>query len=228
MTEPNSGATRTAAAPRRPWWIWALIALVVIVLLVLFLVQCGSGSGGDDPDPAAAPAATSAPAAAPSAGADAGGSASAPTTAAGGSGAAGASTAPGAGGGGAAAGAGALTAGDTALLPLAGAAGPSGELTALVGRPVAAQGVAVESVPSDEGFWIGTSPTDRVFVQLTVPPGESPFQVQPGQLVAFTGTLAANAPGYTEQAGVTAEEGADLLNREAAHIDVDKANLQLR
>lgn len=235
MTEPrtgssagsSAGSSTAATAPRRPWWIWALIALVIIVVLILLLVQCGSGGGAGDPDEAAAPAPTGAPAAAdPSAGADASGSAAAPGTAPGG---AAATAAPGSGstGSGGAGAAGTLTAGDTALLPITGAAGPSGELTALVGRPVSAQGVPVESVPSDEGFWIGSSPTDRVFVQLTVPPGESPYQVQAGQLVTFSGAMAANAPGYAEQIGVTAEEGADQLTREAAHIEVDKANLQL-
>lgn len=228
MTEPrtgsSAGSSAAATAPRRPWWIWALIALAVIVVLILLLVQCGSGGGAGDPDEAAVPAPSSAPAADPSAGAGADGSPSAPSAGTSGAPSAAPGAAPGAGTGSG----GSLTAGQTALLPLAGAAGPSGELTALVGQPVTAQALPVQSVPADEGFWVGTDETDRVFVRLTVPPGESPYQVQPGQQVAFTGALAANDPGFAEQIGVDAAEGADQLTRQAAHIDVDKANLQLR
>lgn len=194
-----TGATPVGSAPpRRPWWLWVVLALIVIALLVFGLVQCGGANGGSGEQPTGA---------APSAGA---------------------SAAPGAGTGtGSGAAAGTLTAGDTALLPLAGAAGPNGELTALVGRQVTGQAVAVQSVPSDEGFWIGTSETDRVWVALTVPAGESPYQILPGQTLDLTGTVAAHDAGYAQQQGIDAAEGADQLTREAAHLAVMKADLRI-
>jgi hypothetical protein len=223
QTRPTGASPGPTAPPRRPWWLWVLLALVVIALLVFGLVRCGAGSGDGSGD--GSTASSGAPAA-PSAGvAPPAGAPAAPS--------AGASTAPGAGAsaapsaGGTAAAAGTLTAGDTALLPVAGAAGPNGELTALVGRPVTAQSVAVQSVPSDEGFWVGTSETDRVWVELTVPPGESPYQVLAGQTVGFDGTVAAHDAGFAGQVGVDAAEGADQLTRQAAHIAVDKANLRI-
>jgi hypothetical protein len=126
-----------------------------------------------------------------------------------------------------AAGAGTLTAGGAALLPLTGIAGPNGELTALVGRPVTGQSVPVRSVPADEGFWVGSSEADEVWVQLTVPPGESPYRVRPGQLVDLTGPMTAHDAGFAGQVGVDPAEGADQLTRQAAHVAVQKADLRI-
>ena len=65
-----------------------------------------------------------------------------------------------------------------------------------------------------EGFWVGTSPTDRVFVFLTPgarsTEGESPFQVEAGQSISLEGTLVP-LPGAPETPGVEAAEGADQL-----------------
>jgi hypothetical protein len=230
QTRPT-GATPARARSRRPLWLWVLLALVVIVLLVLFLVRCGSGSGsGSDQGAtggAAVPSASAAPASgaagAPASG-DATSSSGAPGGAAGTGGAAGSGGAAGTGG---TAGAGTVTAGDAALLPLAGAVGANGELTALVGRTATGKSVAVRSVPSDEGFWVGSSDTDRVWVELTVPAGESPYQVTPGQLVDFTGPVTAHDAGFAGQVGVDAAEGADQLTKEAAHVSVQKADLRI-
>jgi hypothetical protein len=230
QTRPT-GATPGPTPTRRPWWVWVLIAVVIIVLLVLWLVRCGSGSGtgsgsdqaatGGSVVPSAVPeggtgTAPSAAAVPPSAGTSAGASASASAPPA--------SSSAGANG---AAGAGTLTAGDSALLPLSGVAGPNGDLTALVGRTVTARSVPVQSVPADEGFWVGPSETDRVWVELTVPPGESPYQVKPGQLVDFTGPMTGQGTGYAGQVGVDAAEGADQLGTEAAHVAVQKADLRI-
>jgi hypothetical protein len=234
MTTPHTdpaGSTRVTAPPRRPWWLWALLALIVIALLVLALVQCGSGDDdpGDGPTTAGGAGTSAEPAAPGSAGGDATGSASAPTS---GAPAAGAPTAgapqAGAPASGGAAAAGSLSADGTALLPLSAAAGPNGELGALVGRTVTAQGVAVQSVPSDEGFWVGSSETDRVWVQLTVPAGESPYQVQPGQRLDFTGPMTAHGADFPQRVGVDAAEGADQLAGQAAHVEVAKADLRVQ
>jgi hypothetical protein len=230
QTRPT-GASPGPTPTRRPWWGWALIAVVIIVLLVLWLVRCGSGSDSGSDSDQAATGGSVVPSAAPAAGSGTAPSAAAvPPAADASAGAPASSSAPSAsssGGANGAAGAGTLTAGDSALLPLSGVAGPNGELTALVGRAVTARSVPVESVPADEGFWVGPSGTDRVWVELTVPPGESPYQVRPGQLVDFTGPMTGQDGGYAGQAGVDAAEGADQLTREAAHVAVQKADLRI-
>jgi hypothetical protein len=127
--------------------------------------------------------------------------------------------------GGAGVGQGSLSAAGTALLPVAQVAGPNGELTAQAGKPAAAQGVLVQSVPADEGFWAGTSETDRVWVQLSGT-DESGYVVQQGDRVDFTGQVAAHDPGFATQVGVDAAEGADQLGQQGAHIEVAKSELR--
>jgi hypothetical protein len=127
--------------------------------------------------------------------------------------------------GSAAAGQGSLTAEGTSLLPVAQGAGPNGELTSQVGKAATAQGVLVQSVPADEGFWVGTSETDRVWVQLSGT-DESGYEVQQGDRVDFTGQVTAHDPGFPTQVGVNAAEGADQLDQQAAHIEVAKSQLR--
>ncbi|MGI8698557.1 MAG: RNA polymerase sigma factor [Mycobacteriales bacterium] len=110
-----------------------------------------------------------------------------------------------------------------ALLPL-----PGGLLTPYVGRTVTATRVAVPSVAADEGFWVGTSPTNRVWVQLRVRSGgESRDSAKAGQIVSFQGVVVANPPGFPERLGVTPAEGAAQLERQGAHISVDSQVLHL-
>ena len=136
-----------------------------------------------------------------------------------------ASTAAPAPAGSAGAGQGSLSAAGTSLLPVAQAAGPNGELTAQAGKAAAAQGVLVQSVPADEGFWAGTSETDRVWVQLSGS-DESGYVVQQGDRVDFTGQVTAHDPGFPTQVGVDASEGADQLGQQGAHIEVAKSELR--
>lgn len=115
-----------------------------------------------------------------------------------------------------------LTVAGAALLP---AAGPVPSLAPQVGAPVVADRVSVESVPADEGFWVGTVGA-RVWVQLSSA-AESPPDIQPGAVVSFTGTLAATAPDMPGQVGVTPEEGAEELVRQGAHAAVDPGQLTI-
>lgn len=226
MTDPNSpsytapprGATSSEQHRRRtPWWLWLLLGLLGLGALLFGLSQCGTGAGtaADPGTPgAAAPTGTAdPPAAAPGSGADPSGAAGAP--AAGGAAAAGA----------AAGGAGVLTANGTPLLPLDTVAGPDGSLTGLVGQPTTGSGVAVQSVPADEGFWVGTGETDRVWVQLTGT-GESGYVVTQGDRVEFTGSVVAHDGGFAEQIGVDGAEGAQQLTAQGAHLEVPKAELR--
>jgi hypothetical protein len=214
MSHPKSdttGATRAQAARRRkPWWLWALLALLALALLLLGLTQCGNS---DDPASTAAGTTGSANTAEPEPDAATGG----PSPA----GLPGAAAGAGAG----AAVQGALTADGTSLFPVAQVAGPNGELTSQVGRTATARGVLVQSVPADEGFWAGTSETDRVWVQLSGT-GESGYVVQQGDRVDFTGPIAAHDPGFAAQAGVDPAEGADQLDQQGSHIEVAKSELR--
>ncbi|MCW2530210.1 MAG: hypothetical protein JWM76_5070 [Pseudonocardiales bacterium] len=90
------------------------------------------------------------------------------------------------------------------------------------GQPVAATGVLVLSAPVDNGFWIGTSATDQVWVQLLLPGLVSPHPVRAGDHVSFAATMVANSPTFVGDAGVTAEQGAALLTAQQAHIEVAK------
>jgi hypothetical protein len=210
MSHPQTdttGATR-AQTPRRrkPWWLWALLALLALALLLLGLTQCGNS---DDPARTADGTTTAANTAA-----------SEPSVVGGPSPAG----LPGPAGAGAAV-QGALTADGTSLLPVAQVAGPNGELTSQVGKTATAQGVLVQSVPADEGFWAGTSETDRMWVQLSGT-GESGYVVQQGDRVDFTGQIAAHDPGFAAQAGVDPAEGADQLDQQGSHIEVAKSELR--
>lgn len=103
-----------------------------------------------------------------------------------------------------------LTAGGQAILPL-----PAGGLAPLATSAVSGTAVPVESVVSDEGFWVGASASERVFVVLTPEArggaGESPFQVQAGQQLNLAGTLVPLPAAGAGALGVEADEGADQL-----------------
>jgi hypothetical protein len=208
MSHPATGATgdRTGARRGTPWWLWLLIALAVVALLLIGLTQCGGGN-----DPNAGSAGSGASAAPTGAAAPAPGSAPAPD-AAGGSGAAGA-------------GAGSISVDGAAVSSVAQVAGPGGELTPVVGKTVTARNVMVQSVPADEGFWLGPSETERVWVQLSGT-GESGYVVRQGDRVELTGRVIANDPGFANRVGVDAAEGAEQLTRQAAHIEVAKSDLR--
>lgn len=117
-----------------------------------------------------------------------------------------------------------LTVAGRPLLPL-----PAGRLTPYVGQTVTARGAPVQSVVADEGFWVGQSATDRVWVQLELAPGrESPVHVRVGDIVDFRGAVVANPPGFARQAGVTAAEGAAQLEDQGAHLAVNGDLIHLR
>lgn len=76
-----------------------------------------------------------------------------------------------------------------------------------VGKRVRARDVTVESVPSDEGFWIGRKDA-RVFVWITTPRSqESSVRIETGERMTFTGTIKRHRPGFGRRHGVTEGEG---------------------
>jgi RNA polymerase sigma factor (sigma-70 family) len=93
-----------------------------------------------------------------------------------------------------------------------------------VGRRVRARPVTIESVPADEGFWIG-SPQTRVFVRLTRA-GESPVDATAGARVTFSGTIVRHGPRFADRMGVSGPEGAAELSRSRRHIEVAPGRLR--
>lgn len=206
-------------ARRRPGWLIPLLALLGLLLigLVLWLVLHNRGSDSSKTASAATPTSSTTPTATESS-ATAADTATATATAT-----ATTSASPAAGGGTAADGQ--LLAGGQAVLPLT--AG-STDLSRYTGQSATARTVAVQSVPADEGFWVGTSATDRVWVQLTGPAGESPITVKAGDRISFTtGKVVATPAGYADKVGVDAADGAVQLGAQKAHIEIAKSAIKL-
>ena len=122
-----------------------------------------------------------------------------------------------------------LTVDGAPLLPLRAAdgVGRDGDLTLLTGKRAEASGVRVLTVPADEGFWVGTGRSNRVWVQLTGPPPESPYTVRPGARVSFSARITPNGNGFARAVGVTRAEGADTLAAQRQHLSVPKRDLSL-
>ena len=185
--------------------------LAVLLLAALLLSQCGT----DDPQTSSNGAAQTSE--------DAGSSAS--------SSAEGGSAASSASGGSAAGGAGGsgqiVTADGESVLDLVAQPDPAAALRALAGQPVTGTGVQVLSVPADEGFWVGTSDQQRVWVQLTGEAGESPYQVKEGDTVDFEGTVVAHDQSFAGEVGVDEAAGAAQLSTQANHVEVAKSAVML-
>jgi hypothetical protein len=194
-----STLARTPAAPgataptrRRALRPWWLVALLALLALGALLLGLSRCSAQRDAAPAPVTPAPAAPAPAfPTAGA-AGAAAAGP--------------------------AGSLVAGATSLFDAA-RTGDRG-LVALVGQTAVAHAVPVQSVVADEGFWVGGSEADRVWVQLSAN-DESAITIAPGQLLDLSGPVVSHGPDFAGKAGVTADEGAAQLTREGAHLEVD-------
>jgi RNA polymerase sigma factor (sigma-70 family) len=92
------------------------------------------------------------------------------------------------------------------------------ELESQAGQGVEADGVLVDSVPADEGFWIRCG-TLRLWVELAGS-GESPVAVRTGQRVRLAGTLATNGHEEGRAPEVGTEEGVAELAAQRVHIDV--------
>ena len=122
-----------------------------------------------------------------------------------------------------------LTVDGDPLLPLAVAdgVGRDGDLTRLSGKRAVAHRIRVLSVPADEGFWVGTDDDDRVWVQLTGLPPESPYTVRAGDAVDFSARIRPNGRGFARRVGVDADEGAATLTAQRQHLDVLKRGLDL-
>ena len=224
-TRPERSSRRTARKAPLGWLPWALLGMLALLLAAVLLVinavdddgpdgpagdtlgQVGSGGSGlDGQDGDGKLAGTEEDGEQGSGGSAEGGSAEG-DSAEGGSGEGG--SAEGSAGG-------SLTADGQDLL----AAAAGGSLVDRAGQAVTGS-ATVESVVSDEGFWVGSA-EDRVFVFLTPEArqsqGESGFQVEAGQTVQLEGAMTALEESPEVAEGVEADEGAEQLQQQAAYV----------
>lgn len=116
--------------------------------------------------------------------------------------------------------AGAVTASDgTDLLGLVqGDSGDAERLAPYAGDDVAASSVEVLEVVDDQGIWVGTDDQQRLFVRST-----DDLAVAAGETVALEGTLRANAEAGSDDAiELTDDQGAELLEQQGHHIELDQ------
>lgn len=99
-----------------------------------------------------------------------------------------------------------------------------GSMAGEVGRPAVARDVPVQSVPANEGFWVGAGPGRRVWVQLRTAT-ESTVRVRPGEHASFTGRVVAAPAGMPGRVGLSTAEGAAELRTAGAYVLVDPARL---
>jgi hypothetical protein len=206
----RTGAVPVAGRPtRRPWLLPALLGLLALIVVLFLLSRC-------DSDDTSTTGTTASPAAAPTTTTGNGMSAPAADTVASPQGV-------GQTGTGQAGQPGTVTAGDADLL----ASATAETLSAHDGRQAVARAVKVQSVPADEGFWIGANEQDRLWVQLTDTGGESDYKVKPGDIVDFTGTVTSAAQNFAADHGVTAAEGADQLTEQGHYLSAPASSVKL-
>jgi RNA polymerase sigma factor (sigma-70 family) len=117
-----------------------------------------------------------------------------------------------------------LTVGRTAVLP----AGRIGSMAGDVGRTAEADDVPVQSVPADEGFWVGGGPGARVWVQLDTHGRESAVQVRPGQRASFAAVVVRVTADSAARTGLTDPAAAAELRAAGAYLLVEPGRLRLR
>jgi hypothetical protein len=100
-------------------------------------------------------------------------------------------------------------------------------LDRFAGLTVKASDSTVRSVPADEGFWIGGSGDNRVWVKLTGA-AESRVDVTVGRHVSFLGRIVAHSSSFVRRIGIARSESASLLQRQEQHIVVKRRRLQIR
>jgi hypothetical protein len=189
---------------RRKWLLPLLLALLALIALLFLLSRCGNdddtSSAGTPTTPPTAAATTAPAVSAP---------ASAPPDSAG----AGqpADGEPGA-----------VTAGGADLLGAS-----ADDLRSHADQEAVGRAVRVQSVPADEGFWVGPSEQDRLWVQLSGTGGESSYKVRQGDSIDFTGTVTATPEGFAAKSGVTEAEGAGQLTSQDFHVSAPASSIKL-
>jgi len=96
-----------------------------------------------------------------------------------------------------------------------------------VGKRVTGQAIEVQSVPTDEGFWVGPDEAHRVFVELKTS-GESSVAVRAGQTVSFTGRVVSHGRRLVERLDLGVQEGRATLLDQEQHILVVESKLRIK
>ncbi len=103
----------------------------------------------------------------------------------------------------------------TRPIPLSG----SQPLAPHTGKTVEARGVRVQSVPEPRGFWVGSSQSERVWVDLHEQGDLSP-PLTAGERVTFVGILVANTPETLDRAARAGSADRAQLEQQGYHVDV--------
>ena len=117
--------------------------------------------------------------------------------------------------------AGRLNAGGAQLLPP-----PTGGLSKEVGKTATGKDVVVQSVNGNEGFFVGSSTKDRVYVEWGGDVGEneaSQFQPQEGDRVNLTGPLQAAGPEQLRKLKLS-EADAQSVRSQGAFVNADRVS----
>jgi hypothetical protein len=93
-------------------------------------------------------------------------------------------------------------------------------LAGYAGDSVVGQAVPVQSALSGQDLWVGTDPTNRVFVLVS-----TSSSVQAGELVSFSGSVVANPDGFGTNLALPSSDAAQLAS-EGAHIEVQAVTVQ--
>jgi len=112
-----------------------------------------------------------------------------------------------------------LTAGNASLLPP-----PAGGLSAQVGETATGKDALVQSVNGNEGFFVGSSTKDRVYIEWGGDIGEneaSQFQPQQGDKVNLTGPLQTAGPEQLRKLKLS-EADAQLVRSQGAFVNADR------
>lgn len=126
---------------------------------------------------------------------------------------------------GAGGGAGVLEANGTDLFSLGGGGKGGGakadDLRALEGEAVTGEGVKVQSVVSDEGFWVGANERKRFFVFLSIE-GESGPRIRGGDVLDLTGELRPVPLDFKDRFGVGKSGDAEQLESQGLYLEVSE------
>ncbi len=97
-------------------------------------------------------------------------------------------------------------------------------LRSMIGAHADASGVVVVAAVTHDGFWIGSAQA-RIWVQLTGPLRS--LSVRSGDRVRFSGTVVANSPSFSHQAGLTSPGDIELLTRQGVHVAVSTTGISV-
>ena len=112
-----------------------------------------------------------------------------------------------------------LSAGGAQLLPP-----PAGGLSGEVGKAATGKGVVVQSVNGNEGFFVGSSKSDRVYVEWGGDIGRneaSKFQPRQGDKVNLTGPVQAAGPEQLRKLKLSADDR-KLVQSQGAFVNADR------